>query len=121
MRKALLSVFVFIGTGLAFAQTSKPNKVVPVAQYYQGGHDSLYAFINRNVVYPPYAKRNRVQGEIILSFTLESDGSVKNVKCTKDVSGGAGLSAEAIRVLNLVKFTAPGFSSPQSMPVIFKL
>ncbi len=121
MRKVLLSVIILLGVGVASAQTVKPSKVIPVAQYYEGGQDSMYAFINKTVVYPPYAKRNRIAGEIVLAFTLDENGKVKDVKCTKDVAGGGGLSKEAIRVLNLIKFTAPGFSSPQSLPIIFKL
>ena len=121
MKKILLSVIVLLSVGMATAQTVKPSKVVPVSQYYQGGQDSLYAFINRNVVYPPYAKRNRISGEVILAFTLDDNGQVKDIKVTKDVAGGGGLSKEALRVLSLIKFTAPGFSSQQSLPIIFKL
>lgn len=121
MKKILSFIAVMLCMGTLSAQTVPPPKVIPVAQYYAGGQDSLYAFINRTVVYPPYAKRNRISGEIIMSFTLDENGKVKDAKVTKDVAGGGGLGKEALRVLNLIKFTAPGFSSPQSLPIIFKL
>jgi periplasmic protein TonB len=121
MKKVLVSFVLFFGVAVANAQIAKPVKAIPVAQYYAGGQDSLYAYINRTIVYPPYAKRNRISGEVILSFTLGDNGQITNLKCTKDVAGGGGLSKEAIRVLNLIKFTAPGFSSVQSIPFVFKL
>lgn len=121
MKRLLVSFVLFFGISAINAQIVKPVKPIPVSQYYEGGQDSLYAYINRTVVYPPYAKRNRISGEVILKFTLGDNGQITNVKCTKDVAGGGGLSKEAIRVLNLIKFTAPGFSSEQSIPFVFKL
>lgn len=121
MKKILVSFVLLLSVGVINAQIVKPAKAIPVAQYFEGGQDSLYAYINRTIVYPPYAKRNRISGEVILSFTLGENGQLSNIKCTKDVAGGGGLSKEAIRVLNLIKFVAPGFSSVQSIPFVFKL
>lgn len=100
------------------AQTA-PSKVIPAAQYYQGGQTAMYEFINTHVLYPPTAKRNRIQGECIVGGVLEADGTLSNVTVVKNIGGGCG--EEAARVVKLLKFNAPGFKSQTSIPVYFKL
>jgi len=77
---AALAVFSFAQE--ANAQTVPPpaNKVVPAAQYYEGGKDAMYKFINDHIVYPPNAKRNRIQGECIIHLVIEADGKTTNLK-----------------------------------------
>jgi periplasmic protein TonB len=103
----------------AEAQTVKPNKVIPVAEYYPGGQDSLYAFINKKIIYPSVAKRNRMQGECVISFNLTSDGRIENVTIVKNIGGGTG--EEAVRIVKLLKFKGPGFAKNFSLPIIYKL
>lgn len=100
------------------AQTS-PSKAVPAAQYYEGGQTAMYEFINSQLLYPPTAKRNRIQGECIIGGTLEADGTMSNLTVVKNIGGGCG--EEATRIVKLLKFKAPGFKSQTSIPVYFKL
>lgn len=109
----LLSVFAI----LAFAQV--PNKNIPAAQYYEGGQEAMYKFINEHKIYPATAKRNRMQGECIVDFVLNEDGTTSGHKVVKNVGGGTG--EEAMRVVKLMKFKAPGYKQTLSIPVIFKL
>jgi protein TonB len=95
------------------------DKVLPVAEHYEGGQAAMYAFIAKELVYPPLAKRNRIQGQCIVSFTLNEDGSTANHKVIKNIGGGAG--EEALRVVKLLKFKAPGYSMATSLPINFKL
>jgi protein TonB len=115
----VLTLVIAAITLTAEAQTVKPNKVIPVAEYYPGGQDSLYAFINRKIIYPSMAKRNRMQGECIISFNLTSDGRIENVTVVKNVGGGTG--EEAVRIVRLLKFKGPGFAKNFSLPIIYKL
>lgn len=96
-----------------------PTKAVPAAQYYEGGQTAMYAFINSQLLYPPTAKRNRIQGECIVAGTLEADGTMTGLTVVKNIGGGCG--EEASRVVKLLKFKAPGFKSQTSIPVYFKL
>ena len=96
-----------------------PSKVIPVAEHYEGGQEAMYKFIDKQLKYPPLAKRNRIQGECIISFTLNEDGSTSNFKVLKNIGGGAG--EEAMRVAQLIKFKAPGYESIVSLPIMFKL
>jgi protein TonB len=115
--------FTFFAAGASFAQTAKPAAAqtgkLPVAEHYTGGQDSLIAHLQRNIQYPALAKRNRVMGTCIIHFTLNEDGSISNAKILKEVGGGTG--QEALRVVQLLRFNAPGYSQQYSVPVHFKL
>ena len=100
-------------------QSPPPTNKVPVAEFYEGGQAAMYQFINQEMVYPPLAKRNRIAGQIIVSFVLNEDGTTTSHKIVKDVSGGLG--AEALRLVKLLKFKGPGYSLNTSVPINFKL
>lgn len=111
------AIFSFILVVPGYSQSSE--KTIPVAEHYEGGQEAMLKFIQDNIIYPPTAKRNRMQGECIISFVLEADGRVTNYKVVKNVGGGTG--EEALRVVKLLKFRAPGYRMQTSIPVKFKL
>ncbi|GGK65693.1 energy transducer TonB [Rufibacter glacialis] len=127
---AAAAFFTFFAAGTVTAQTTKPGQTakpaattqtgkLPVAEHYPGGQEAMVAEMQRNIQYPAMAKRNRVMGTCIIHFTLKEDGSIKNAKILKEVGGGTG--QEALRVVQLLKFNAPGYSQEYSVPVNFKL
>ncbi|MDD2210774.1 MAG: energy transducer TonB [Candidatus Cloacimonetes bacterium] len=75
-------------------------------------------------VYPEFAKRNGVQGTVVLEVEVLKDGSVRNIHVKKSVPGG--LDEAAIEAIRKVRFQ-PGKSSGQPVdvlliiPVEFKL
>ncbi|TAH25749.1 MAG: energy transducer TonB [Cytophagales bacterium] len=101
-----------------FSQTV-PSKVIPAAEHYEGGKDSLYAFINRNLKYPITAKRNRIEGECIVKLKIDENGNTSEHAVVKNI--GAGCGEEAIRVIKMLKFKAPGYSMQTSIPVIYNI
>jgi protein TonB len=102
------------GTGINHVGNS-----IPVAAYYEGGQDAMYAFIAKEIKYPLMAKRNRMQGRCIVSFTLNPDGTMQGIKLVKGVGGGTG--EEALRVVHLLKFKKPEYPILTSLPIDFKL
>lgn len=94
-------------------------KAIPVAEYYEGGQDALMAFIGQELKYPIMARRNRIQGQCIVSFTLNTDGTMSGIKLVKNIGGGCG--EEALRVVRLLKFNKPDYAILTSLPVTFKL
>lgn len=103
---------------MAGSSTSQ-GKNVPICEHYEGGQTAMYTFINQNMIYPPTAKRNRIQGECIVSVVLEADGRITNVQLVKNIGGGCG--EEALRLVRLLKFRAPGYRKQYTVPVYFKL
>lgn len=96
-----------------------PSQVIPVAEHYEDGLEGMYKAIDKELQYPALAKRNRVQGECLVSFTLNEDGSTSNFKVLRNQ--GAGTGEEAVRVAKLLKFKAPGYALDISIPILFKL
>ncbi|GAB2782555.1 protein TonB [Hymenobacter luteus] len=103
------------------AQTAPAHapKAIPVAEYYEGGQEAMYAFIEKELKYPIMARRNRIQGQCIVSFTLNTDGTMSGIKLVKNIGGGCG--EEALRVVRLLKFKKPDYAILTSLPVTFKL
>lgn len=116
----LLCITLFITT-ITFAQSSASGseKILPVAEHYEGGKAALLADIQKNLQYPPMAKRNRVHGECIIAFTLEENGKMVNHKLIKNI--GAGCGEEAMRIVRNLKFKVPGYRVDATIPVRFDL
>jgi len=79
---------------------------------------------NMSPVYPEFARRNKIQGTVVLEVEVLKDGSVRNIKVRRSVPGG--LDEAAIEAVRKVRFQ-PGKSSGQPVdvlliiPVEFKL
>ncbi|GAB2968180.1 hypothetical protein GCM10027048_43770 [Hymenobacter coalescens] len=94
-------------------------KSIPVAEYYEGGQEAMYDFIYKELKYPLMARRNRIQGTCVVSFTLNPDGTMSGVKLVKQIGGGCG--EEALRVTKLLQFKKPEYAILTSLPIVFKL
>lgn len=64
---------------------------------FPGGEKACKEFITKNLVYPETSKENGVEGVVVVSFTVKTDGSIGNIKIKRMVD--PDLEAEAIRVV----------------------
>jgi len=72
----------------------------------KGGISSFYSYLKRNIRYPADAYRDNVQGKVYLSFTVEPDGSLTNIKVERSLH--ASLDEEAKRILTSSPKWIPG-------------
>ena len=86
---------------------------------FPGGTDSLIAFIQRNLVYPRQAIDNKIEGKVYVTFTIEVDGSISNVRLLRDIGGGCG--AEAVRVVKMMPKWKPGRQHGKPVRVQYNL
>lgn len=92
---------------------------------FKGGVQAFGAYLGRNIQYPDYERGNNIQGVVILSFVVEKDGKVTEVKVNESVS--KGIDNEALRVIKNSPRWIPGtmFTRPvrvaYSVPVNFSL
>ena len=74
---------------------------------------------------PPLAQSQRIQGRVVVSFIVNKDGSIADVKLEKSVN--ALLDREALRVIRMMPRWKPGVHNNQpcrtmvAVPVVFKI
>lgn len=72
---------------------------------YEGGPRALRAFIGQNLRYPEEALKAKVEGTVVLKYSIDHKGGVVD---TKVISGlGYGCDEEAGRLARLLKFEVP--------------
>ena len=86
---------------------------------YPGGMANFYKFLGENIKYPKAAKDENVQGNVFVSFTVEKDGTIEDVKVVKEL--GAGTDEEAVRVLKLSKRWNAGLMNGKPVRVKYNL
>ncbi|WP_443937471.1 TonB family protein [Pedobacter sp. MW01-1-1] len=89
------------------------------APEYPGGVANLYKFLGSNIKYPELAQRNKVQGKVFLSFLVEKDGRLDDIKVIKGL--GSGLDEEALRVLKESPKWNPGSVNGQPVRVRYHI
>ncbi len=88
---------------------------------FPGGEPALNAYLKSNINYPEQEKDAGVQGKVYLSFTVEKDGSIVNVTQVKGVSGGPGLTKEALRVVRGMPAWKPGKNNGKTVRCTFTI
>lgn len=86
---------------------------------YPGGMDKFYKAIGDALRYPQLAADNNIQGSVLVSFTIEKDGSLTEPSVTRKL--GYGLDEEAIRVLRLSKRWNPGMQNGKPVRVKYNI
>ncbi|MCC7246442.1 MAG: TonB family protein [Saprospiraceae bacterium] len=62
---------------------------------------ALLSLLAKNIQYPQEARENNIQGSVVVSFIVETDGKMSQYKLLRDIGGGCG--AEALRVLQALQ------------------
>lgn len=93
--------------------------VVEVMPKYPGGNDAMYAFLGENIKYPEKAKKEGISGRVYVTFVVEKDGSVTNVKILRGAE--ESLDKEAMRVIKLMPKWEPGTQKGKPVRVQYNL
>ncbi|MCF8257279.1 MAG: energy transducer TonB [Flavobacteriales bacterium] len=86
---------------------------------FPGGDGALLKYIAENVKYPPIAKENGITGVVYVSYVVDRDGSVKDVKVVRGAD--PFLDKEAVRVVKTLKGYKPGKQRGKPVPVQFTI
>jgi protein TonB len=98
---------------------------VEIMPEFVGGMDAWSKFLNKNLRYPTQARDEGTQGRVTISFVVEKNGELSNVKVLRGI--GYGCDEEAIRVIKKSPFWKPGFQNGRAvrvsyvMPIVFRL
>lgn len=93
--------------------------VVETMPEFPGGQEAMLKFLVDNISYPEEARLKKIQGRVFVSFIVEKDGKVGNVKILRGIGGGC--DEEALRVVGLMPNWKPGEQRGQAVRVAFNL
>ena len=79
---------------------------IEVLPEFPGGNAKLFSFISKNFEYSEDMKENELKGRVIVSFVVEKDGSLTDLKVVRAI--GYGTDREAIRVFKKMPRWNPG-------------
>jgi protein TonB len=128
----MMSLMAMLGLTTVNAQKTvvaeKNQQVFDVVEQmpeYPGGIQALFEYLQQNVKYPEDAKNQKVEGRVIATFVVETDGTINNVEVVKPAF--PSLDAEAVRVLSAMPKWTPGMQSGKvvrvkyTVPINFNL
>ena len=113
MKNFLLLVVLFLSIQLGYGQekTIHPNQNtiynsagITIKPEFPGGQKEFEKYIRKNYITPREAKE--LKGNIYVTFIIEIDGTLTNIKVLRDLGFGTG--KEAIRVLEQCPKWIPG-------------
>jgi len=92
---------------------------------FPGGAQAFGQFLGQNIVYPIVARQNNTQGRVIITFVVDAEGKLTDIKVVRGI--GSGCDEEAVRVLKLSPLWTPGMvdnkpvRTQYSVPISFSL
>jgi protein TonB len=128
--KSYLTILLF--TLFAFtskAQSDSPKKIqvggdeiyteLKNPPTFPGGATSFYRFISKNLVYPADSRQKGLQGQVVMAFIIEKDGSLSNFKIIS--SPAEDMSKEALNTMSTSPKWNPGMLNGIPVRFLFKL
>ncbi len=89
---------------------------IEVIPDFPGGMEKIYGFVRRNYQAP---EEEGLKGKVFVTFVVEKDGSLTDIKVIRDIGYGTG--KEAIRVLNKCPKWNPGEQNGKKVRVQYSL
>ncbi len=86
-----------------------------------GGEVEQNKFIQKNIVFPEEERKAKIYGTCYVTFVVEKDGSITNVKILRGVAGGPGYDKESIRVVSMMPKWNPGKQNGHLVRVQYNL
>ncbi|MBF1558677.1 MAG: energy transducer TonB [Prevotella salivae] len=128
LKVALMMLVLLFSFMTSTAQTKKNDMVfdvVEVMPQFPGGQIAMLQYLMKNIKYPEQAMKEGIQGRVAVSFIVEKDGSISNVRPVLSVH--PLLNKEAVRVVKSMPKWSPGKHNGKpvrvrfNLPVMFKL
>lgn len=116
----LFALMLFVAAWLPCQ--AQQHELQPIQNY--GGRQQLNQFIAEEMVYPPQALRDRIQGTVEIKFTVTANGDVKNAFVYSKVH--PDIDAEALRIFRHLlwepmKFRGQPRDGEASMEIDFRV
>ena len=93
--------------------------VVEIMPEFPGGTRAMLDFIEKNIRYPEVARKNGIQGRVIVGVVIDKDGSVTNLTVLRSID--PYLDKEALRVIKLMPKWKPGTQEGKALKVKYTI
>ncbi|HEX8376663.1 MAG TPA: energy transducer TonB [Pedobacter sp.] len=90
-----------------------------VMPQFKGGIQKFYSYVQRAFRYPVYFQQRGVTGMVVISFVVQTDGTLSEVKVIRDLGHGTG--EEAMRVVRSSPKWTPGLQHGIPVKVFYTL
>ncbi len=91
------------------------NEAVDEQPHFPGGDGAMLKFINRERNYPPEAYHAGIQGRVLCSFIVGTDGTISNIEVLRGVEDS--LNKEAVRIISRMPKWVAGKIGDTNVPV----
>ena len=133
MKTATIILILLLSFSFGFTQnnsltkteTLKDSTLVDAMPIYPGGEKALLKYISRNIEYPKTARKDKIQGKVYVSFIVNENGIVEDVKILKGIRDD--INDAAIEVVEEMPEWTPGKRNGKNakvqftIPITFKL
>lgn len=102
-----------------------PLRVIEELPEFPGGMSEFVQWLTAALRYPPQARNKRQQGEVVVKFVVEKDGSITGLRFVKQTH--TALDAEVLRVMRIMPKWKPGQDHGRpcravvAVPVVFAI
>jgi TonB family protein len=115
--KSLKSSFVLPASDTIPAKDNKVFTSVEQVPEFPGGRDEFYKFLAKNIKYPAESRQKGIQGKVLVSFIVEMDGELTDIKVKKGVDDN--IDKETLRVLGISPKWKPGVQNGIPVRVLY--
>ncbi len=86
---------------------------------FPGGEEELFKYLGKNIKYPSMARENGITGTVYVTFVVEGNGEISDVKKLRGIGGGC--DEEAMRVVKAMPSWKAGKQNGKSVRVQYNL
>jgi len=127
---ALIFGLFFIALAIQSCKTSKSSMmpdgkkkgefvIVEKMPAFPGGDEARMRFLQENIIYPAEARTKGYQGTVYVTFVVDPDGQITDVRVLKGVH--ESIDAEAVRVVSMMPNWEPGIVKDEPVRVQFTM
>jgi TonB family protein len=102
-----------------FSKSEAPAVIVDRTAAFPGGTDSMMRYFSLNLRYPSVAMEHKVEGEVMVGFEIDEQGSIHNALIINGIDSYC--DEEALRVVNRMPRWNPALQKGKAVKVMYRL
>ncbi len=125
--KKIFCIAFLIFSFSCFAQDTKGTIKVKKAETdttkaeFPGGNQAMYNFVQANLTYPDSAIQNGLSGKCYISFVVNEDGKMSDLRVVRGVKDCPICDQEALRVIRMMPNFMPGTKDGVPVKVTYNI